>query len=109
VSPHRWERFAGADADPVDDVPAEDVSAEEIVREVEVVLGARLDPTLVEIVHHLPGIPQYGVGHVEWLEAIDEMLTRSPGLHIAGWSYRGVGVSQLAADAVRIAEKVTGR
>ncbi len=76
--------------------------------EAERVLGRRFHPSHVKVVRHRPGIPQYELGHGEWLARIDDALADSPGLHFAGWGYRGVGVSHLAVDAVATADRVTG-
>ena len=49
------------------------------------------------------GLPQYTLGHPERLQAIDTGCARLPGLHVAGASYRGVGIP----DCIRSAETVT--
>jgi oxygen-dependent protoporphyrinogen oxidase len=77
-----------------------------IAGEVAQVVGAELEPSFVEVVRHLPGIPQYPVGHREWLRSLDHALDGTPGLHLTGWGYRGVGLAQLAADATRVARRV---
>ena len=78
-----------------------------VVAEVESILGEELVPDFVEVVRHRPGIPQYGVGHRRWLTAIADLLATAPGLHLTGWAYRGVGIANLATDAVRVANAIT--
>lgn len=78
-----------------------------VVTEVEAILGVRLVPDVIEVVRHRPGIPQYEVGHRRWLAAIDRLLAAAPGLHLTGWAYRGVGIANLATDAVRVADAMT--
>ena len=68
-------------------------------------LGVPVQPSWSHVVRHTPGIPQYDIGHIAWLERLDEATARLPGLHLAGWGYRGIGVSALAKDAERL---VTG-
>jgi protoporphyrinogen oxidase len=51
-------------------------------------------------------IPQYNLGHQRWLETVDEVLETLPGLHLTGWGYRGVGLGQLASDALRVVAAV---
>ena len=52
-------------------------------------------------------MPQYQVGHLETVAAIERRLAGHPGLALAGSAYRGVGISDCvrsgedAADAVR--------
>ncbi len=77
--------------------------------EAEAALGRDLDPTMTRIIRHRPGIPQYDVGHTAWLAEVDRLVVAQPGLHLTGWAYRGVGVSHLATDAVRIADAVADR
>jgi oxygen-dependent protoporphyrinogen oxidase len=59
------------------------------------------------VARHEDGIPQYDVGHRDWLAGVEAMLRRNPGLHLTGWGYRGVGVSNLAADAARLAGEIS--
>lgn len=71
-------------------------------------LGHDLDAEWVKVVRHLPGIPQYERGHLARMRAIQRELAATPGLHLGGWWYRGIGVSQQAAEAVRVAAAVAG-
>lgn len=53
-------------------------------------------------VHRWPGaMPQYAVGHLEWLAALERALAPWPGLRLAGAAYRGPGL----ADCIRQAEE----
>lgn len=51
-------------------------------------------------------MPQYNLGHTERVARIERLMTRHRGLHLAGSSYRGVGIPDCitsgwtAADAV---------
>jgi glutamyl-tRNA reductase len=54
-------------------------------------------------------IPQYPIGHAGWMRQVDGQLAANPGLHLAGWGYRGIGISSLGAEAVRIASAVAGK
>lgn len=77
---------------------------ETVGSEVARILGHDLDVSFTEVVRHHPGIPQYVLGHGEWLRAI---ASATPdGLHLTGWGYRGVGISHAAVDATRIAERI---
>lgn len=78
----------------------------EVVTEVEAILGVRLAPDVKVAVRHRPGIPQYEVGHLRWLAGIERLLAAAPGLYLTGWGYRGVGVADLATDAVRVADDI---
>jgi oxygen-dependent protoporphyrinogen oxidase len=68
------------------------------------ILGMTVQPAWTHVVRHSPGIPQYGLGHPAWLQRLDGALR--PGLHLAGWAYRGIGVSSLARHAVALADEL---
>lgn len=74
--------------------------------EMKSVIGAEIQPDFVEVVRHRAGIPQYTIGHRRWLAAVNRHLASQPGLHLAGWGYRGVGIATLARDAARLAAEV---
>ncbi|MFV1990617.1 MAG: protoporphyrinogen oxidase, partial [Acidimicrobiales bacterium] len=78
------------------------------IEEVGRVVGVVPQPTWTRVIRHAPGIPQYNLGHLAWLERLDEAMTGFPGFHLAGWGYRGIGVTSLAQDATRVADKVMG-
>jgi oxygen-dependent protoporphyrinogen oxidase len=78
-----------------------------VEEEVARVVGGELDTSFRAIIRHLPGIPQYNLGHGHWLTQLDQMVSERPGLHLAGWGYRGVGLADLATDAARIRRRVS--
>ena len=58
------------------------------------------------VIRHHEGIPQYTVGHLERLAAIDTELARLPGLHLNGHGYRGVGINHVIANARALADRL---
>lgn len=66
-------------------------------------MGLYAVPEFVRIVRHRRGIPQYAGGHLDRLQRIDGALTRLPGLHLAGNSYRGVSINSCIAEAATLA------
>jgi oxygen-dependent protoporphyrinogen oxidase len=78
----------------------------ETVAEVGAALRVDLAPDFTHVIRHRPGIPQYEVGHSAWLSTLDRLTADRPGLHLTGWAYRGVGLTHLATDAVRIAAEI---
>jgi protoporphyrinogen/coproporphyrinogen III oxidase len=65
-----------------------------------------IEPVFTRVFRHPGGIPQYTVGHLGRLAAIDERLAAHPGLFLAGNSFRGVSINACVADAGPLAERV---
>lgn len=101
---HLVKAIYGGDADPSvlarDDGELVDLA----VAELTCALRVRVEPAWQRVARVQPGIPQYVLGHGSHRTEIDAALADLPGLQVAGWSYRGVGVSALATDAVRVAD-----
>jgi oxygen-dependent protoporphyrinogen oxidase len=68
-------------------------------------LAATGEPLLARVARYPKAMPQYHVGHLARVEAIEHALARHPGLALAGGAYRGVGI----ADCVRGAEAAAER
>jgi oxygen-dependent protoporphyrinogen oxidase len=54
-------------------------------------------------------MPQYTVGHAARLARIDAALAGTPGLHLTGAAYRGVGLAGCISQAARTAAAVRTR
>ncbi|MDE2127832.1 MAG: protoporphyrinogen oxidase [Armatimonadetes bacterium] len=99
--------FAGSDG------PGEtitDLSDDDLVmavrRDLSTILGIGADPTFCRVNRWPQAMPQYTVGHLKRVEAIELALARFPGLILAGSSYRGAGIPDCirqAADAAAAA------
>jgi oxygen-dependent protoporphyrinogen oxidase len=68
-------------------------------------LGITGDPVLSRVWRHPGTMPQYEVGHLDRVAAIESRLETLPGLALAGGAYRGVGI----ADCVRSGEAAAER
>ena len=68
-------------------------------------LGVSAPPLLTRVYRYEAVMPQYLVGHLERVAAIESRLARHPGLAVAGSAFRGVGI----ADCVRTGEEVAER
>jgi oxygen-dependent protoporphyrinogen oxidase len=95
--------FLGGSRNP-DVLQLEDSAIEELARaELRDILGITATPLWSRIFRWMNGNPQYDVGHLAHVDALDALCT--PGLYLAGSAYRGVGIpdcvrqGQLAADA----------
>jgi oxygen-dependent protoporphyrinogen oxidase len=68
--------------------------------DLQALLGVRGAPLFTRVARHPASMPQYEVGHLTRVAAIEARLAGLPGLAVAGAAYRGVGI----ADCVRSAE-----
>jgi oxygen-dependent protoporphyrinogen oxidase len=91
------------------DPAATELSDDELVSlaraDLQRVAGVVVAPWFVRVVRHPRGIPQYELGHLGRLEAIEEGLRRHPGLWLTGTSLRGISVNACVEDAPRVAER----
>lgn len=69
------------------------------------IFGRSIDVDWVRVVRQR--IPQYRSGHLAWLSKVEAVVGTLPGLHLTGWGYRGIGISHVATDALRVAEAIT--
>jgi protoporphyrinogen/coproporphyrinogen III oxidase len=67
-------------------------------------LGVVADPVLVRVHRHPASMPQYRLGHLERVEAIEHRLDRLRGLRLAGAAYRGVGLADCVHSGEAAAE-----
>ncbi|MEW6445204.1 MAG: protoporphyrinogen oxidase [Pseudomonadota bacterium] len=73
------------------------------------ILGIRALPSMVHINRWPHAIPQYELGHLERIAALDEALAAHPGLYTrANWR-DGVSVSDCIRNARALAERMTTR
>ena len=73
------------------------------------VCGVTSDPAFVHVVRHVPGLPQYVVGHADRVAAIEARLEEHPGLTLIGNSYQGLAVNACISTARRAAHRLAGR
>ena len=72
-------------------------------RELDALLGIAAEPIFHRIYRWRYSNPQYDVGHLERVAAIERSLP--PGIHVAGSAYRGVGIP----DCVKSAQDAVAR
>jgi len=73
--------------------------------ELALALGVTAAPVLTRLWRHPASMPQYLVGHLDRIDAIDRALAAHRGLTLAGAAYRGVGI----ADSIRSGEAAAER
>ena len=70
------------------------------------VLGITAEPIKVHLKRYERAMPQYNLGHLERVSAIEHHISRHRGLAIAGNSYRAVGIPDVIASGERAAGAV---
>ncbi|GIV73376.1 MAG: protoporphyrinogen oxidase [Caldilinea sp.] len=73
-------------------------------RELDALLGINAEPLFHRIYRWFHSNPQYDVGHLERVAAIERHLP--PGVHLAGSAYRGVGLPDCIRQGQEAAERV---
>jgi oxygen-dependent protoporphyrinogen oxidase len=88
------------------------LSEEELValarEELKELAGVTASPSFTQAIRWTRGIPQYNVGHLERVAAIDAALARLPGLHLAGNAYKGVGINDCIRNAFALGDALAG-
>jgi oxygen-dependent protoporphyrinogen oxidase len=72
--------------------------------ELKALAGVTASPSFTEVIRWTRGIPQYNVGHLERVAAIDAALKRLPGLHLTGNAYKGVGINDCIRNAFALGD-----
>ncbi len=96
--------FFGGSRSP-ESMALDDDALRQVVRaELQSLLGIRAKPLFDRIYRWHNANPQYDVGHLDLLEAIEAALP--PGIYLTGSPYRGVGIPDCVHQAQQTAEQV---
>lgn len=97
--------YLGRDGDPL--VPGAD--DEELVRrardDLGVVAGWHAEPILSRVDRWVDAMPQYEVGHLDRVAAVERELRGAPGVLVAGADYRGIGLADCVAQGEAAARR----
>src|SRR5262249_9807434 len=74
--------------------------------ELRLAMGITAPPRFHHVVRWERAIPQYHLGHLERVAAIEARATRHPGLFLGGNAYHGVALNDCTEQAEALAEKV---
>lgn len=69
----------------------------------------KAEPLFSEVIRYNKAMPQYHVGHLDRVARIESMLQSTPGLHLAGSAYTGVGIPDSIASGRMAANSVLSR
>jgi len=76
--------------------------------ELAALLGAEGAPVFTRVNRYVKAMPQYQVGHLTRVDAIESAARRLPGLALAGAAYRGVGIADCIHSGEEAAERLLG-
>ncbi len=97
--------LGGAANEDILNTPDKDI--QRIVRgELQQIIGVTADPLFTRIYRWKGSMAQYGVGHLERLQRIDNLVAQIPGLFLAGNGYRGIGVPDCVRSGSEAASKL---
>jgi oxygen-dependent protoporphyrinogen oxidase len=77
-----------------------------VVEELRPLLGFTASPLLAKLFRWTGASPQYTVGHLDRVDAIESAVARHAGLHLAGAAYRGVGIPDCIRQGIQTADRV---
>jgi oxygen-dependent protoporphyrinogen oxidase len=72
-------------------------------------LGAQGEPIVTHVARWRESMPQYHVGHLELVAAIETRIAAHVGLELAGNGYRGVGIPQCVRSGRTAAERLAAQ
>ncbi len=75
-------------------------------RELRALMGIEAEPRFSLVTRYLDAMPQYQVGHLARVDAIEAMERELPRFALAGNAFRGVGIPDTIAYAEAIAERL---
>ncbi len=75
-------------------------------RELDPLVGIRNDPAFMRIYRWEKGIPQFKLGHRERRAELERLVSRHPGLFVAGNAYYGISLNDCVKMAYRVARQL---
>jgi len=99
--------LGGASQEAVLDLPDDAILAQ-VRLELRRILGLTAEPLFTRIARWPRSMAQYTVGHQRRVKEIDARLRRSPGLHLAGNAYHGIGIPDCVRMGKQAAERIAG-
>ncbi len=81
--------------------------SQRVQEELKNVLGITTSPAFTKITRWDAAMPQYQVNHLDNVRRVEqELLDRTPGVHIAGAGYRGIGIPDCIVQGQQAATQV---
>lgn len=103
---HSFSVFIGGGLDPTAINLTDDELIAQIKSDLHTTVGATGEPAMLQIVRWTKAIPQYPIGHVDYLTEYQQEQATVPGLYCTGNYFDGVSVNDCIRNAKQIAETV---
>lgn len=87
----------------------DEVVLAEVKKGLKQAMGLDAEPIMHRIYRWPRSMAQYRVGHLERIDRVDALMTRQPGLYLAGAAYRGVGLGDCVREGNQAADKVAAQ
>ncbi len=95
----------GAGREPLVDLPDEELVA--LVRaEIADIMGVTAEPLMQRVFRWRNGNPQYDVGHLERVAAMEQLAAAIPGLYLTGSAFRGIGIPDCIKSAMNTVDQI---
>jgi oxygen-dependent protoporphyrinogen oxidase len=85
--------------------PAEELAAL-VHREIAPLLGISKEPIFSNVTAWPQALPQYNVGHLARIAAVEQLRSRFPGLHFAGNYLNGPSIGTCVEHALKVADEI---
>jgi oxygen-dependent protoporphyrinogen oxidase len=81
------------------------------VQDLQTVFGLKgsLEPAFSTVLFYKQAIPQYNMGHLQRITAIEGALKKQKGLHLAGNYLRGIALNECVKSGIQAAEQIIER
>ena len=86
-----------------------DMIQEFVNAELRSIFGMKADPMFSEVITYKNAMPQYHVGHLDRVAAIESLVKKHTGLYLAGSAYHGVGIPDSIASGQTAADRIAPR
>jgi len=77
-----------------------------VLDELSDLMKIRCEPVIEKLFRWPKGNPQYDVGHLERVAAVEERVRRLSGIYLAGSSYRGIGIPDCIESALNVVDRL---
>jgi oxygen-dependent protoporphyrinogen oxidase len=74
--------------------------------ELAAIMGIRAEPVVSRIFRWPQGNPQYDVGHLDRVAAMERLAAHLPGLYLTGSAFRGIGLPDCVKGALTVVERL---